>query len=75
MALDKEEHEQKAKAAADQAKAAQIAAEKLAKEISERKAAEEAKQAAFKKAEAERLAKLKADIEAEKKRVALVTEQ
>lgn len=47
MALDKEEHEQKAKAAADKAHAAALAAEKLNKEIAEEKAAEEAKVAAF----------------------------
>jgi hypothetical protein len=43
MALDKEEHEQRAKAATDKAHASQVAAEKLNREIAEEKAGEEAK--------------------------------
>ena len=41
MALDKEEHQHKAKAAADASHAAALAAEKLSKEIAAEKAAEE----------------------------------
>ena len=75
MALDQEEHQHKAKAATDASHAAALAAEKLSKEIAAEKAAEEAKRAAFQRSEEQRLAKLKADIDAEKQRVILVTEK
>ena len=73
--MEKKEHEQQAKAAADKAHAAQLAAQKLNQEIAAKKAAEAAKKAAFEKAEAQRLAKLKAEKEAEDKRLALIAAQ
>jgi hypothetical protein len=58
ITLAKKEHEQQAKAAADKAHAASVAAEKLNNEIKAKKAAEAKKQATFEKAEHQRLAKI-----------------